>query len=80
MVLGYDFGRVFPAGVRLDLINLQEIVPIGCLRDSAGRLRRGGGLVGRGWCLPGAHLPECQLGALREEVVRKMQVALSQKA
>ena len=34
----------------------REMQPTGCPRDSAGRLRRGGGMVGRGWCSPGARL------------------------
>ena len=39
--------RVFSAGVRAR--HPHEIQPFGWLRDSASRLRRGGGLVGWGW-------------------------------
>ena len=37
-------------------------------RDSAGELRRGGGLVGCRWCPPGAALPERQFDAFWEEM------------
>ena len=50
------------------------------LRDSAGRLRRGGGSDGRGWCPPGAPPPERQVDVLREEAARETQVELSRKA
>ena len=51
MRVGRSFRRV---GVEPDSLHLQEMIPLGCLRDSAGRLRRGGGLVGWEWCLTDA--------------------------
>ena len=45
----------------LDWVHLQEIQPTSCRRDSADRLRRGGGLLGLGWCSPGAPLPSSNL-------------------
>ena len=35
----------------------QDMSILGCLRDSAGRLTRGGGFVDRGWCPPSPPLP-----------------------
>ena len=43
-----------PAGVGLDSPS-RDSSP-GCLRDSVGRLTRGGGLVVRGWCIPPVRL------------------------
>ena len=40
--------------------------PTGCLRDSACRLQRGGGIVGWGWCFQVRASSELQFGALRE--------------
>ena len=40
--------------------------PTGCLYDSACRLRRGGGIVGREWCSQVRVSSELQFGALRE--------------
>ena len=40
--------------------------PTGCLRDSACRLRRGGGIVGGGWCSQVYASSQLQFGALRE--------------
>ena len=40
--------------------------PTGCHRDSACRLRHGGGMVGWGWCSPERASSELQFGALRE--------------
>ena len=40
--------------------------PTGCFRDSACRLRRGGSMVGWGWCFQVCASSELQFGGLRE--------------
>ena len=59
LVLGYERARIFPAGVELD--SLEEMQQTGCVRDSTSGLRRPAGLVGLGWCSPGAPFPSSNL-------------------
>ena len=66
LVLGYECGRVFSTGVGPGSPSRDK--QIDCLCDSAGRLRRGGGMVGAS--------SELQFGALRGVVAPKRQGAL----
>ena len=76
--LGYECGRVFPAGEGPD--SPSKVTPSGCFHDLDGRLRRGSGLVVEEWCPLGAPpSSELQFGALREEVARERQEILSRK-
>ena len=54
--------------------------PAGGLRVSAGRLRRGGGIVGGGWYSQVRAPSEPQFGALREVAACERQGALSRRA
>ena len=44
LVLGYECGRIFPAGVGPDSPT-RDTANSGCFCDSAGQLRRGSGMV-----------------------------------
>ena len=60
MSVGGSFRRV------LGRAHPQEMQPTGCHRDSACRLRHGGGIVGGGWCSQVRASSDFQFGALRE--------------
>ena len=60
MSVGGSFRRVE------DRAHPREMQPTGCLRDLACRLRRGGSMVGWGWCFQVCASSELQFGGLRE--------------
>ena len=66
--------RVFPAGVGPG--SPSRDTAAGCIRDSAGRLRRGGGMVGCGLGSQMRTSSELPFGDLREVVAREGQGAL----
>ena len=58
----------------------QEIIPTGYHRDSAGRLRRGDGSVGGGWCPPDAPLPRANLAPFSGVVGLREAVGIAVKS